>query len=54
MPWAISWFHQGQSFIPGIMFGNVFITVQPSRGWEEVEDYHDEYLPPHHQYIAFL
>ncbi len=43
----------GSIVIPGIMFGNVFITVQPSRGWEEVEDYHDEYLPPHHQYIAF-
>ena len=43
----------GSIIIPGIMLGNVFITVQPSRGWEEVEDYHDAYLPPHHQYIAF-
>ncbi|WP_287382415.1 cobaltochelatase subunit CobN [Methanobacterium sp.] len=43
----------GSIVIPGIMLGNVFITVQPSRGWEEVEDYHDAYLPPHHQYIAF-
>lgn len=39
--------------IPGILLGNVFITVQPSRGWEEVEDYHDLYLPPSHQYIVF-
>jgi len=43
----------GSIIIPGIMLGNVFITVQPSRGWEEVENYHDAYLPPHHQYIAF-
>jgi len=43
----------GSIVIPGIMLGNVFITVQPSRGWEEVDDYHDPYLPPHHQYIAF-
>jgi len=39
--------------IPGMMMGNIFITVQPSRGWEEVDNYHDPYLPPHHQYIAF-
>ncbi|HNR26905.1 MAG TPA: cobaltochelatase subunit CobN, partial [Methanobacteriaceae archaeon] len=42
----------GSIVIPGIVLGNVLITVQPSRGWEEVENYHDEYLPPHHQYIA--
>lgn len=39
--------------IPGIHFGNVFITFQPSRGWEEVENYHDTTLPPHQQYVAF-
>ncbi len=39
--------------IPGIVCGNVFITVQPSRGWEEVENYHDVTLPPHQQYITF-
>lgn len=39
--------------IPGIVCGNVFITVQPSRGWEEVENYHDPDLPPHQQYVAF-
>lgn len=45
--------YNGSIVIPGLMFGNVFITVQPSRGWEEVENYHDPFLPPHHQYIAF-
>ncbi|OPX58527.1 MAG: cobaltochelatase subunit CobN [Methanobacterium sp. PtaB.Bin024] len=45
--------YDGYLVIPGIMLGNVFITVQPSRGWEEVEDYHSSYLPPSHQYIAF-
>lgn len=39
--------------IPGIQLGNVFITFQPSRGWEEVENYHDTTLPPHQQYVAF-
>ena len=39
--------------IPGIWFGNVFITFQPSRGWEEVQDYHSLTIPPHQQYVAF-
>ncbi len=39
--------------IPGMWFGNVFITFQPSRGWEEVQNYHDLKLPPHQQYVAF-
>jgi len=45
--------YNGSLVIPGMMFGNIFLTVQPSRGWEEVENYHDPHLPPHHQYIAF-
>ncbi len=41
--------------IPGIMLGNVFIGVQPSRGVHENVDkiYHSKDLPPHHQYLAF-
>ncbi|WP_407421875.1 cobaltochelatase subunit CobN [Methanobrevibacter sp.] len=45
--------------IPGVWFGNIFITFQPSRGWEEaditevINNYHDLTLPPHQQYIAF-
>ncbi len=41
--------------IPGISFGNVFVTFQPSRGWEEedIANYHNATLPPHQQYITF-
>jgi len=41
--------------IPGIVLGNVFIGVQPSRGVHEEQDklYHSKDLPPHHQYLAF-
>ena len=45
--------------IPGFWLGNIFITFQPSRGWEEaditevISTYHDLTLPPHQQYIAF-
>ena len=45
--------------IPGIWFGNIFITYQPSRGWEEadinevINNFHDLTLPPHQQYVAF-
>ncbi|WP_409200360.1 cobaltochelatase subunit CobN [Methanobrevibacter sp. DSM 116169] len=39
--------------IPGIFFGNIFITFQPSRGWEEVSNYHDLEMPPHQQYVTF-
>ncbi|MHA1381087.1 MAG: magnesium chelatase subunit H [Candidatus Helarchaeota archaeon] len=41
--------------IPGIISGNIFIGLQPSRGIaEDVQKaYHDKNLPPHHQYLAF-
>ena len=39
--------------IPGVWFGNVFVTFQPSRGWEEVQDYHSLTIPPHQQYVTF-
>ena len=39
--------------IPGLWFGNVLVTFQPSRGWEEVQNYHDLKLPPHQQYVSF-
>ena len=39
--------------IPGVWFGNIFITFQPSRGWEEVQDYHSLVIPPHQQYVSF-
>jgi cobaltochelatase CobN len=41
--------------IPGLIFGNVFVGLQPPRGVHEDPSkiYHDKNLPPHHQYIAF-
>ena len=51
----------GQEYLvmPGVWFGNIFVTFQPSRGWEEanitevIQNYHDLKLPPHQQYVAF-
>jgi len=41
--------------IPGVILGNIFLGVQPSRGVHEDPDkaYHDKDLPPHHQYLAY-
>ncbi|RLG16175.1 magnesium chelatase subunit H [Candidatus Pacearchaeota archaeon] len=41
--------------IPGVISGNIFIGLQPSRGSFEDPSklYHDKDLPPHHQYMAF-
>ncbi|MBW2096650.1 MAG: cobaltochelatase subunit CobN, partial [Deltaproteobacteria bacterium] len=41
--------------IPGIINGNIFVGLQPSRGSFEDPSklYHDKDLPPHHQYLAF-
>ncbi len=41
--------------IPGLLLGNVFVGLQPSRGVHEdpSKAYHDKALPPHHQYVAF-
>jgi cobaltochelatase CobN len=47
----------GRLLVPGIVNGNVFLGVQPSRGGvQRVQDratYHDKGLAPHHQYVAF-
>ena len=41
--------------VPGIINGNVFIGLQPARGYEEkaAEVYHSSDLVPPHQYLAF-
>ena len=41
--------------IPGVVFGYIFVGIQPSRGVHEDPSkiYHDRDLPPHHQYVAF-
>lgn len=42
-------------FIPGLVLGNIFVGIQPSRGVHEEAElaYHDREIPPHHQYLAF-
>ena len=46
---------RGNFVVPGILLGNVFVGVQPARGFHEDPKklYHSKDLPPHHQYIAF-
>ncbi|MBR2255128.1 MAG: cobaltochelatase subunit CobN [Candidatus Methanomethylophilaceae archaeon] len=41
--------------IPGIRLGNVFLGIQPPRksGSADPKSYHDQHVPPHHQYAAF-
>ncbi|MEG6585147.1 magnesium chelatase subunit H [Dendrosporobacter sp. 1207_IL3150] len=41
--------------IPGCVWQNIFVGLQPTRGIHEQPDklYHDKGLLPHHQYIAF-
>ncbi len=41
--------------VPGIIEGNIFVGLQPSRGLFEDPSrlYHDKELSPHHQYLAF-
>ena len=42
--------------VPGMWFGKVFVTFQPSRGWEElktIENYHDLTLPPTQYYVSY-
>ncbi len=46
----------GSNFIfPGIMLGNVFLTIQPPRGFGEnpIAIYHSPDLAPTHHYMAF-
>ncbi len=48
-------------WLPGIVEGNIFIGLQPARGFYQgkdytqgsAKDYHDKFMPPHHQYVAF-
>jgi len=46
--------HKGEMMFPGIHNGNIFITIQPPRGYfENIEKiYHDMYLSVPHHYLA--
>lgn len=41
--------------IPAVRYGNILLTPQPTRGWEQdvKKLYHSVTLAPHHQYVAF-
>jgi cobaltochelatase CobN len=54
----MTWEHpQGERYfvLPLIRYGNIILTPQPARGWEENMKslYHDPLMPPPHQYLAF-
>jgi cobaltochelatase CobN len=48
--------HQSCGFpIPGLLFGNIFVGIQPARGYDQDPSavYHSPDLPPPHYYLAF-
>jgi cobaltochelatase CobN len=47
--------HKGELLVPGIVNGQVFIGLQPSRGFLEDPSsiYHSPDIPPPHQYYAY-
>lgn len=47
--------YDGSLLVPGTMNGNIFITVQPPRGFGEDPEkiYHDPFCAPTHQYLGF-
>ncbi len=55
VPGTIMSSDNNEFLIPGIVEGNIFLGLQPTRGIHEETEraYHDKTLPPHHQYLAF-
>jgi cobaltochelatase CobN len=47
--------HEKKLYLPGIFFGNVFVGIQPPRGFGEnpVAIYHSPEIVPTHHYLAF-
>lgn len=47
--------HDGKLHFPGVFNGNIFLGIQPPRGYLENIDkiYHDMYLSPPHHYLAY-
>ena len=49
-------YYDGESFaIPGLCFGHIFLSIQPSRGYhlDIQQTYHSPDLPPPYHYLAF-
>jgi cobaltochelatase CobN len=44
---------EGYFVVPGVHYGNIFLSVQPMRGWESQMDFHTSDLSPPQQYIAY-
>ena len=46
---------EGRLLVPGTMDGNIFITVQPPRGFgaDQAKVYHSPFVAPTHHYLAF-
>ncbi len=53
-PGKVFW-HEGKLFFPGLFFGNVFVGIQPPRGFGDnpVAIYHSPEVVPTHHYLAF-
>ncbi|MBI3966286.1 MAG: cobaltochelatase subunit CobN, partial [Chloroflexi bacterium] len=47
--------HDGHLYVPGLRFGNVFVGVQPPRGFGDnpIAIYHSPDLAPPHHYLAY-
>jgi cobaltochelatase CobN len=47
--------HKGKFYLPGLFFNNIFVGIQPPRGFGEnpVAIYHSPEIVPTHHYLAF-
>jgi cobaltochelatase CobN len=54
-PPGTAYCYDGALMMPGIAFGNVFVGIQPPRGFGEnpIAIYHHPDLPPTHHYLAY-
>ncbi|NSL87087.1 cobaltochelatase subunit CobN [Chitinophaga sp. Mgbs1] len=54
-PREASCYHDGRFALPGCMLGNIFVSIQPARGYnsDPKSIYHSPDLPPTFDYLAF-
>ncbi|NML40402.1 cobaltochelatase subunit CobN [Chitinophaga sp. G-6-1-13] len=48
-------YHEGRFALPGCLLGNIFVSIQPARGYnsDPKSIYHSPDLPPTYDYLAF-